>query len=327
MAVKILFMGTPEFAVPTLEAVIEAGFIVVGVVTQPDRPKGRGRTLRQSPVKAAALAHGLEVLQPEKIRDAAFIAKLTELAPDYTVVIAYGRILPLSVLSIAKKGSINVHASLLPRWRGAAPINYAVTAGDTVTGVTTMLMDEGLDTGDMLLKRELTIGSTETAGELFERLSALGAQLLVETLNAMEAGTVEPEAQNEQEATYAPTLKKSDGRIDWHKSAEEIANLVRGFSPWPGTYTEYKGKLLKIHAGHVAAAIREADITVNTPNDFKDAAPGTVLSTSMGAVTVKCGSGLYEVTELQPQDKRRMASADFLAGHRVGIGERFGSVE
>ncbi|MBE9528318.1 MAG: methionyl-tRNA formyltransferase [Proteobacteria bacterium] len=312
-------MGTPDFAVQTLEAIVEAGHEVVAVVTQPDRAKGRGRSVVQTPVKVAALAEGIEVLQPTKVKDPAFIAQLKELAPDYSVVIAYGRILPASVLDIAGKGSINVHASLLPRHRGAAPINYAITSGDTVTGVTTMLMDTGMDTGAMLLKSETSIGEDETAGELFTRLSALGAQLLVETLEGMEAGKIEPVAQDDTLATYAPTLKKSDGKIKWIMSAEEIANLVRGFSPWPGTFTEYKGKLLKIHSGRVAAIPELAPGTADGSIE-----PGTILSVSPDAVVVKCGRGVYEVTELQPQDKRRMAARDFAAGYRVAPGERFG---
>ncbi len=330
MAVKILFMGTPDFAVQTLDAIVEAGYEVVAVVTQPDRPKGRGRTVEPTPVKARAVEHGIEVLQPAKVRDPAFIDRITELAPDYSVVIAYGRILPASVLGIAKKGSINVHASLLPRHRGAAPINYAITAGDTVTGVTTMLMDEGMDTGAMLLKKEIPIGEGETAGELFTRLSTLGAALLVETIEGMEAGTIKPEAQDDSLATYAPTLKKSDGEIDWTLSAKEIADKVRGLSPWPGTFTEYKGKRLKVHSGRIfrddteAAAVAEADTVLNSSVDLESALPGTIVSVSSGAVAVKCGVGYYMITELQPQDKRRMAARDFIAGYRVAPGERFG---
>lgn len=316
---KILFMGTPDFAVQTLEAIIEAGHEVVAVVTQPDRAKGRGRAVEHTPVKVAALANGIEVLQPTKIKNPAFIDSLRELAPDYSVVIAYGRILPASVLDIASKGSINVHASLLPRHRGAAPINYAITSGDTVTGVTTMLMDEGMDTGAMLLKSETPIGEDETAGELFTRLSALGAELLVETIEGMERGTIEPVAQDDTLATYAPTLKKRDGKVEWNASAEEVGNRVRGLSPWPGTYTEYKGKLLKIHSGRVAAIpeIEAGAADVNT-------VPGTILSVSSDAIAVKCGTGVYEVTELQPQDKRRMGVRDFVAGYRAVPGERFG---
>ncbi len=316
-------MGTPEFAVPTLEAVLKAGYEVVAVVTQPDRPKGRGRSVVETPVKVMALAHGIEVLQPAKIRETVFIDHITELAPDYSVVIAYGRILPASVLDIAKKGSINVHASLLPRHRGAAPINYAITSGDTVTGVTTMLMDEGMDTGAMLLNKKTEIGPTETAGELFKRLSLLGAELLIKTVEAMEAGTIEPEAQNEALATYAPMLKKHDGEIEWHKSATEIANIVRGFSPWPGTYTEYKGKFLKIHSGRAGVNATEADAVLK---GFKVSEPGTIVFASSESIGVKCGIGVYEVTELQPQDKRRMAASDFIAGYRVAPGERLGFV-
>ncbi len=240
---RIVFCGTPQFAVPTLKHLLaQPDFEIAGVITQPDRPRGRGQKLSFSPVKGVAKAAHLPVHQPEKIRAPEAQELLKELSPDGVVIIAYGQIIPAGLLSIPRHGWINLHASLLPKYRGAAPINWAIVNGETRTGVTTMRIDAGMDTGDMLLQREVEIGPTETAPELVLRLSELGAPLMAETLRRLAAGTIVPRAQNHAEASYAPMLKKEDGRIDWNRSAREIYNRMRGLAPWPGAYTKRSGR-------------------------------------------------------------------------------------
>lgn len=304
-------MGTPVFAVPSLKALIEAGFDVAAVVTQPDKPKGRGKRMTPSPVKEVALEHNIEVLQPEKVRDESFLKRLREIEPVVAAVVAYGKILPEAVLSIPAKGCVNLHASLLPKYRGASPINHAIINGDSETGVSTMLMDKGMDTGPVLLEERVAIGSDDTAVELAERLSVIGASLLARTLGRLIEEKLTPRDQDDSKATYAPMLKKADGEIIWSKSAKEIHNLMRGLVPWPGTYTSLDGKLIKVHGGGASGF------------GPCDAEPGTILDTKGGGILVACGSGIFEITELQPENKRRMSAADFIKGYRIKVGDRF----
>ena len=309
--IRTVFMGTPEFALPTLDGLMESGVDLCAVFTQPDRPKGRGKKLSPPPVKALAAERGIPVLQPIKLRDAAAVASLRELAPDLIVVVAYGQILPKEVLEIPRFGCINVHASLLPRYRGAAPINKAVIDGETETGVTTMLMDVGLDTGDMLVKRATAIAPEETAGQLQNRLARLGRDAMEETLRRLCAGTLSAEPQDERLSSYAPMLKKEDGRIDWTQSAQAIHNQVRGLDPWPGAYTTLEGEVLKI---------------ADTRPELNDGgAPGTVLSAGPEGVRIACGEGVLRVGTLQLPGKKRLSAADFLRGKTLPTGLRLES--
>ncbi len=304
-------MGTPEFAVPSLNALVEAGFDVAAVVTRPDKGSGRGRSVRETPVKLAALAHSIEVLTPTSLQTDEFIERLKAFAPDLFVVVAYGKILPRAVLNIPLGGCINVHSSLLPKYRGAAPINHAIINGDSVTGVSTMLLDEGMDTGPVLLRAETPIGEQESAEELTPRLSKLGSELLVETITKMVAGELTPEAQDDSKASYASILAKGDGEISWGLSAEDVRNRVRGLKPWPGTYTSWNGKLLKVHAGRVAGP--------EAPSP--DVPPGTVVKVTEDSIGVKCATGVFEITELQAQDRRRMRAGDFVKGASMAVGD------
>jgi len=305
--IRTVFMGTPEFAIGTLEGLIAAGCQMVGVYTQPDRPSGRGKKLTQPPVKLLAEQAGIPVFQPQKLRDPAAVEILRELAPDLIVVVAYGQILPKAVLDIPQFGCINVHASLLPAYRGAAPINKVIIDGGTETGVTTMYMDVGLDTGDMLVKRVVPIGPLETAGELHDRLARLGREAMEETLRQLCAGTLQREVQDDDQSSYAPMLKKEDGLIDWTHPAVQIHNQVRGLDPWPGAYTWLDGEILKL-AG-------------TTPTDGSGVA-GTVLASSAEGVLVACGTGSLLVRQLQLPGKRRLSAADFLRGHALPPGTR-----
>jgi methionyl-tRNA formyltransferase len=297
--VKAIFMGTPEFAVPSLEAMVQAGHDVTAVFTQPDRPKGRGQEPAASPVKIAAARHAIPVYQPERVRRPEVIEEIASLAPEVMVVVGYGQIIPQAILEIPRHGIINVHASLLPKYRGAAPIQWAIARGETRTGVTTMRIDAGLDTGDMLLKAETEIGEEETAVELSARLSVAGAELLRHTL--VELSTIKPEKQDDSQATLAPILKKEDGRIDWTRPAREIAFRVRGFQPWPGCYTVWRGKRLAIWRARAVAG------------------PG--MAGEIRGSRVACGDGLLELIEVQPEGKKRMAAEAFLNGHQVRDGE------
>ncbi|MCK4739408.1 MAG: methionyl-tRNA formyltransferase [Deltaproteobacteria bacterium] len=303
--VRIIFMGTPEFAVPSLNAILEAGAEVRGVVTQAAKPLGRGKIITDSPVKKAALKHGLKVLEPLKVRDNKFIDELRAENPDVIVVVAYGKILPREILELAPLGCINLHSSLLPAYRGAAPINWAIINGDKKSGVSTMLLDAGMDTGPVLLTDSVEVGDTEKADSLTIRLSKLGASLLVKTIRGLRSGEVLPKPQDEKLASYAPLLKKVYGLIDWSKSAGEIANRMRGLYPWPGTYTHMEEKLLKVHEGK---ALEEND---------QDGEPGTVLGFDNSGVRVKCGRGVFLITELQIEGKKRMGVEDFLKGHAL----------
>jgi methionyl-tRNA formyltransferase len=302
---KIVFMGTPDFAVPILKALIER-HEVLGVVTQPDRPAGRGGKVRMSPIKELALAHDIPVFQPEKIRKAEAIEELMQWTPDVYVVAAFGQILPQKVLNIPPYGSINIHASLLPRWRGAAPIHAAIRAGDRETGVTIMLMDAGLDTGPSLKKGIIPIAADETGQSLHDKLAELGAKLLIETLPDYLSGELKPQAQPEGGVIYAAQIKKEEGQIDWLEDAVSIERLVRAFTPWPGTFTYWNGKQLKIHAGENGQGSLEA---------------GKVAEIE-GRIAIGTGDGVYFPLELQLEGKKRVDIASFVNGHSDFMGSR-----
>lgn len=302
---KIVFMGTPDFAVPTVKALIKHHELI-GIVTQPDRPAGRGAKVRMSPVKELALKHNIPVFQPEKIRKADAIEELMQWTPDVYVVAAFGQILPQKVLDIPPYGSINIHASLLPRWRGAAPIHAAIRAGDNETGVTIMVMDAGLDTGPMLKKRAISIASDETGQSLHDKLAELGAELLLETLPDYISGDLKPQAQPEEGITYAPQIKKEEGQIDWSQDAVSIERLVRAFTPWPGTFTFWNGKQLKIHRGENGKGNLEA---------------GKVAEID-GHVAIGTGKGVYYPLELQLEGKKRVDIESFINGYSEFVGSK-----
>ena len=310
-SLRTVFMGTPEFALPTLEGLIATGLPVIGVYTQPDRPSGRGKQLTPPPVKQLATAHGLPLFQPLRLRLPEVVADLQALAPELIVVVAYGQILPKSVLDIPKYGCINVHASLLPKYRGAAPINHAIMAGESETGVTTMYMDVGLDTGDMLVKRITSIGPNETAGELHDRLAQLGREAMLATLDRLCAGTLVREKQDDALTCYAPLLKKEQGLIDWSRSASELHNQVRGLDPWPGAYTLLAGDPLKLSR------------TIPL-QELHAAAPGTVLSADVSGLRIACGNGVLKVGELQLPGRKRLPAAEFLRGCALPVGTGLG---
>jgi methionyl-tRNA formyltransferase len=304
---RLAFLGTPAFAVPTLERMVEAGHEVAGVVTQPDRPRGRGQQPAAPPVKEAALRLGLPVYQPERVRRPEAVEYLRGLATEAMVVVGYGQIIPQAVIDVAPLGIINVHASLLPKYRGAGPVQWAIVNGETRTGVTTMRIDAGLDTGDMLLKAETEIGEDETAIELGTRLARMGADLLVATLAGLAAGTIVPEKQDPAQATYAPLLKKEDGRIDWSQPARAIHNRVRGLQPWPGAFTTLRGQTVHVWK-------------TTGPKEGRGTAGRIV---GLRPLTVACGEGELEVVEVQMEGRKRMAAADFVNGQRVAVDEVF----
>ncbi len=304
-AIRIVFMGTPQFACPTLQLLLDRGEAVVAVVTQPDRPKGRGQQLQAPPVKELATKYGIPVIQPLKVRAAEVVAEIRSFAPDLIIVIAFGQILPKALLDIPRLGSINVHASLLPRYRGAAPINWCIINGEQETGITTMLMDVGLDTGDMLVKRPTPVLPDEDASSLHDRLSILGAETMAETLDLLYSEKLIPEKQDDSLSCYAPLLKKELGAIEWQKSPEEIYNLVRGVTPWPGAYTRLDGKMLKLFTARTASG---------------EGAPGTLLRADRTGLEVACSGGSIVFIDLQLEGKKRMNAADFLAGYRVTPG-------
>lgn len=308
---RIVFMGTPDFAVGTLEALIEAGHEVTMVVTQPDKPKGRSGKLQYPPVKETALAHHIEVFQPTRIREEDAVEVIRRQAPDCIVVVAFGQILPKAILELPQYGCINVHASLLPKYRGAAPIQWAVINGDKVSGVTTMRMDEGLDTGDMILKEEVVLDEKETGGSLFDRLAQTGAQLAVETLAALEQGTAIFTPQNHEEATQVGLIKKEFGQLDFEKSAAELERLVRGLNPWPSTFTSYQGKTLKIWS----ASVREGG---------DSAKAGEVIRLSKNSFGIQTADGILVPEELQIEGKKRMTTDAFLCGVQLQDGEKLG---
>lgn len=305
---RIVFMGTPDFAVPSLQALIDAGHEVCAVYTQPDKPQGRKQILTAPPVKTLALEHDIPVFQPNTLKNEDEQARLRELAPEVIIVVAYGKLLPKAVLDIPPHGCINVHGSLLPRWRGAAPIQWAVIAGDEMAGVTTMQMAEGLDTGDMLLTYETKVGEKETAGELFDRLAQSGAELLIQTLVKLDEIT--PRPQDDAQSCYAHMLDKQMAVIDWSKSAHEIDCLIRGLNPWPIALTTLSGERLKVFAAEKAAGNGE---------------PGTVLEADpKKGLTVACGEGALKLIEIQLVGGKRMKATDFLRGHAIEVGTKLG---
>ncbi len=308
---RLIFMGTPEFAVPSLQALIDHGEQVVAVVTQPDRPKGRGRVLAPSPVKLLAVAAGIEVLQPTKVRNEAFVDELRALGPDLILVAAYGRILTPAVLGVPRLGCINVHGSLLPKYRGAAPIQTAILRGEQEAGVTIMCMDAGLDTGDMLLKGALPVSEQETSATLIPKLAELGGKLLIQVLAQAAQGKLHPEQQDETLATLAPPLTKEDGMIQWHNSAQAISCQIRALDPWPTATTLYAGKQLKPFAPTVL-------------NEPASALPGTIVRAGKEGLVIACGQGLLQVAEIQFEGKKRMPVHSFLLGHPLTVGTVLG---
>lgn len=309
--ISVVFMGTPDFAVPCLEMLCHEEYQIKAVITQPDRPRGRGQKLVVSPVKACAEKHDLPILQPQKIKTDEFESILEELAPDLIVVVAFGQILSKRILDIPRLGCINVHASLLPKYRGAAPLHWSVINGETKTGVTTMFMDEGLDTGDMLLTAEMDITEETTTGEVHDTLQSMGADVLKETIDQLVAKTAVRRKQDHEAATYAPLLTKELERIDWTKSARAIHNLIRGLDPWPGSYTILRGKRLKLWRSEVVEAITKASA-------------GTILGIEGERILVATGDGVLALTSVQPEGKKRMVAGDFARGHQIQSGEILG---
>jgi methionyl-tRNA formyltransferase len=303
-------MGTPHFACPTLKMLVDRGENVMAVVTQPDRPKGRGQQLQFPPVKELALRHNIPVMQPVKVRAPEVIESIRELAPELIIVVAFGQILPKALLDIPRYGCINIHASLLPRYRGAAPLNWCIINGEKETGITTMLMDVGLDTGDMLLKRTTAITPEDDAASLHDRLSLLGAATMAETLDLLLAGEFRPEKQDDALSCYAPMLKKELGEIDWNSPTENIVNLVRGLTPWPGAYTKIDGKMVKIHKVHAGSG---------------SGAPGELLKTDRDGIEAATQDGSIIIEELQLEGKKRLKAAEFLAGCKLEAGSFFDS--
>jgi len=305
---RIVFMGSPEFAVPTLRVLIDA-FDVAAVVCQPDKPAGRGQKLVAPATKLIALERGVPVLQPPKARDPAFLEELRRLAPDVAVVVAYGKILPQAVLDVPRHGCLNVHASLLPRYRGAAPIQWAIIRGETETGVTIMQLDAGMDTGPMLLTQKVGIADDETAGTLAPRLSAIGAEMMLVALGRLEAGALVPTKQDDAQATLAPMLAKDAGKIDWTRCAREVRNLVRGVDPWPGGQTVLAGEPLKVWGARAAPG---------------QGAPGEVLAADREGLVVACADGAVALEELQLPGRKRLPVPAFVAGKPIATGTRLG---
>lgn len=305
-------MGTPDFAVGTLEEIIRAGHEVVLVVTQPDKPKGRGKAMQYTPVKECALAHGIEVFQPVKVKEPENIEVLRKYEPDIIIVAAFGQIVPKSILDMPKYGCVNVHASLLPKYRGAAPIQWAVINGDEVTGVTIMRMNEGIDTGDMIAKKTVRLAEDETGGSLFDKLAQVGAQLCVETMEMIEAGKAEYIPQNNEEATHTSMIRKELGLIDWNRPAVEIERLIRGLNPWPSAYTQLSGKTFKIWKAKV----------VSDENTYE---PGCICRIDKEGMYVQTGEGILLLTEVQMEGKKRMEASAFLRGYQVEEGSFFKS--
>lgn len=308
---RVVFMGTPDFAVPSLQILLDHGYEVCAVYTQPDKPKGRGHKLQPPPVKELALQHQIPVFQPATLRKEEVQAEIRSWNPDVIVVVAYGKLLPKAVLDAPKLGCVNVHGSLLPQYRGAAPIQWTVLNGDKVAGVTTMFMAEGMDTGDMLLKAETPVGEEETSGQLFDRLKDLGADLLLETLQGLEVGTLTPVPQDEAQATGAPMLSKELSQVDWTKSAQQVHDLIRGLNPWPSAVSYLDGRKLKLHASRVREGSGE---------------PGKPFAQD-GALWVYCGQGALELTEIQTENGKRMDGKSYLLGHPLQEGSHFGGPE
>lgn len=308
---KVLFMGTPDFAVPTLEALCNSDYEVIGVVTQPDKPKGRGKSVQMTPVKECALKYDIPVFQPVRIRDEENVAKLAKLDIDFMVVVAFGQILPKSILDMPKYGCINVHSSLLPTYRGAAPIQWTIINGESKTGITTMFMDEGIDTGDILLQEETPIYDDETGGSLHDRLADMGAKLLIKTLDGVKDGSIKRIKQDDSKSNYVGMLNKNMGKMDFTKSAIELERLVRGLNPWPSAYTSLNDKMFKIWE---AKAIED-------DSKYEEAKVGTIVLINKTTIVVKTGKGLLELFEVQLEGKKRMLVKDFLRGYQVKVGD------
>jgi methionyl-tRNA formyltransferase len=308
---RIIFMGTPEFACPTLQTLIDHKENIIATFTQPDRPKGRGQKMQPPPVKELALAHNIPVFQPNRVRSPEVIEQIRQLKPDLIVVVAFGQILPKDLLEIPPAGCVNVHASLLPKYRGAAPLNWCIVNGEQETGVTTMLMDVGLDTGPMLLKASLTIGPDEGIQSLHDRMSVVGAELLARTIDGLKQGSITPQEQDNSQSSYAPLLKKEHGIVDWQRTATEIHNQVRGLSIWPGVVTQLDGVQIKLHRTTVADG---------------NGQPGTVISSGKGGIEVACGQGSLIIKELQSAGSKRMDAASFMAGRPIAVGTGFNQV-
>lgn len=306
---KIVFMGTPEFAIPCLERLINSNDEVIGVFTQPDKPKGRGYKLQQPPIKVLALKNKIEVFQPNSLKSSESFNIINELSPDLIIVVAYGKILPKEILKLPKYSCINVHASLLPKYRGAAPIQWSIINGEKTTGVTTMYMSEGLDTGDMLKKAEINILQNETAGQLHDKLSKMGADLLLETINDLKNNKLKPEKQNDNESSYAPMLTQENSIINWEDNAENVHNFIRGLNPWPVAKTTLNGKIFKIYSSSIL--------------ECYDCLPGEIVSLSPLIVGCNNNTAII-VDELQLEGKKRMSSRDFLNGKKIELGSFFG---
>lgn len=332
---KVVFMGTPDFAVGALTAIVEAGHQVAAVVTQPDKPKGRGKEMQMTPVKQCALAHGIPVFQPVKIKEPEAVEQLRNYGADLFVVAAFGQILSEEILDMPKYGCVNIHASLLPKYRGAGPIQWSIINGEKITGVTIMQMEKGLDTGDMLFRRSVEIAPGETADTLHDKLAAAGAELIVEAIPKIEAGEVTPEKQRDEDSSYAKMLTKAMGRIDWSLEAEKLDCLIRGLISWPGASTVFRGKTLKIWEEEPVAEERlpadtepmlSAQASAGQEGNAmcKDAPPGTVVRVDRDAFYVQTGKGLLKIKAVQPEGKKRMAVKDFLLGYPVQAGDVFG---
>ena len=321
---RIVFMGTPDFSVPALKALVEAGHQVIAVVTQPDKPKGRGKEVQMTPVKIQAMEYGIPVYQPAKVREASFVEVLQGMEADVYVVIAFGQLLPKAVLELPKYGCINIHASLLPKYRGAAPIQWCVIDGERETGITTMMMDVGLDTGDMLEKTVIPIEEKETGGSLHDKLSLAGGALILSTLKKLEEGTLVRTPQTDEGTCYAKMLTKSLGDIDWNQSAVSIERLIRGLNPWPSAYTLWNGKTIKIWSADVTTG-REAAAFLSDSGVPSETGitPGTVVCSDKHSLVVCTGDGLLSVRELQMEGKKRMDTPAFLRGYPIPEGDVF----
>ncbi|NLI91366.1 MAG: methionyl-tRNA formyltransferase [Peptococcaceae bacterium] len=312
---RLVFMGTPDFSVPSLEALYTAGHEIVGVFTQPDRPAGRGNKITACPVKILAQTLKLPLFQPAKIKTPEIVNLIKNLQPECIIVVAFGQILSKEILQLPPFGCVNVHASLLPAYRGAAPIHWAVINGESLTGVTTMLMDEGLDTGDMLLAREYRISSSATTGEVHDALAKIGAEVLIETIQGLEKGILTPIPQP-TEFTYAPLLKREHEKLEWSWNSATIHNRIRGLNPWPGAFTTFRHEQVKIWQGNMP------DGTVNK-NKLQGAVPGQIIALTANGFMVQTGEGAIEIAELQPAGKKKMKASDFFNGRRVQLGECF----
>ncbi len=314
---KIVFMGTPNFALPSLSRLLNDGHQIQLLVTRPDRPKGRGQKVAPPPTKELAMSQGIPVEQPTDLRNSVLYNLLRSLQPEVIVVVAYGKFLPQELLDLPPYGGINLHASLLPKYRGASPVNWVINNGERETGVTTNKMSAEMDAGDILLARRVAIGPTETAEELGERLSIIGAELLSETLARLQEGRLTPRPQDHSQATFAPRLKKEDGKIDWGKGATQIFNAIRGMVPWPGAYSIFRGKKVILWRGELCEAPAGKELPIGVP--------GEIVALAKRGIAVQCGEGVHlMVDELQPESRRRMRAVDFVNGYRVKAGERFG---